>query len=73
MNWNKLIEAAMAAPDKVPPDWLTCAQIAVKLNKTRSRMAQILRAAAENNAIEVRKFKIKAGQTVRPVPHYRLK
>ena len=59
--------------DKVPPGWLTCAELADKLGKTKDTVSGQLSVAVKAGRAEVQKFRVMTNRGAYPVPHYRLK
>lgn len=59
--------------DKVPKDFLTTEQWAANCGKSRPQTGLYIRRLIAVNKVEVRQFRIRTGQRVCPVPHYRLK
>lgn len=60
------------AEDQVPPGWLTSNKIGEMLNKSTSRISEMLKTAMRNGKCEKKLFRVKNAGTVRPVPHYKL-
>jgi hypothetical protein len=56
-----------------PAGWQTAQQIADESRKSLSRTKELLRAAVRADLIEVRSFRIRTGNKLYPVPHYRKK
>ena len=65
--------ATAAAPDKVPPGWLTARELSAKLGKGESTISHQLCLAVRESRAERQQFRIVSGQVLRPVPHYKLK
>jgi len=72
--------AALAAIDEylasdsgeiVPPGWHTAADLATARGLSYTRLTQILRPLVTNGVFEMRKFRIRQNQILRPVNHYR--
>lgn len=70
--WAAALQAEVVT-DKVPPGWLTTAQLAAKLGKSRKRVGEMLRAAVASGRCEKKDFRVAAAGSARPVPHYKLK
>jgi len=57
--------------DKPSKEWFTTNQFA-DINEVQNNWASVLiRQATRRGELEMRMFKVKCGQVVRPVPHYR--
>lgn len=68
----ELAEAiASGGVEQVPAGWQTAREIAEESGKSLARASDILRDAIEHGLVEVRTFRIRAGNKVYPVPHYR--
>ncbi len=73
MNWADALQDAITAKvDKVPPGFQTMEQIAAQIGKSRPRTGQLMQIAIAGGNVEIKSFRIKTGQIIRPVPHYRL-
>lgn len=59
--------------EQVPAGWQTAQQLADECGKSLPRTSEILRAGMRAGLVEVRTFRIRAGNKVYPVPHYRRK
>ena len=59
--------------DKVPPGWHTTRELCAMLGKSDTTVGAMLREAVANGKCERREFRIAAANTVRGVPHYKLK
>lgn len=57
--------------ETVPAGWQTAQQLANECGKSLARTSEILRAGMRAGMVEVRTFRIRAGNKVYPVPHYR--
>ena len=58
--------------DTVPPGWLTARQVGQLLGKSgSSTRAYLVEAVAAGRCVR-QAFRVERGQTVRPVPHYKL-
>lgn len=69
---HELIAAlANGGVEEVPAGWQTAQQLADECGKSLPRTSEILRAAIRAGLVEVRTFRIRAGNKVYPVPHYR--
>ena len=74
-DWAKLLSTALAnEPDKVPKGWETSQQIASRpkwpwsLSRTRALLAQLVK----SGEVEAHNYRIRTGQRILPVPHYRI-
>jgi len=68
--------AALASPkvgDTVPPGWHTTRELCAMLGKSDTRVREMLQQAVANGKCERREFRVPAANTVRGVPHYKLK
>lgn len=74
---NLLAELAEAIAnggvEEVPDGWQTAQQLADESGKSLARTSEVLRQAIRAGLVEVRTFRIRAGNKVYPVPHYRRK
>lgn len=72
---NLLAELAEALAnggvEEVPAGWQTAQQLADECGKSLPRTSEILRSGMRAGLVEVRTFRIRAGNKVYPVPHYR--
>lgn len=72
---NLLAKLADALVDNsaeaVPHDWKTIKAIARECGRSPKRTQELVQAGIEAGLIEVRKFRIRTGGKVYPVPHYR--
>jgi hypothetical protein len=59
--------------DKVPAGWMTCAELADKLGKTKDTVSGQLSVAVRAGRAEMKRFRIFTNRGAYPVPHYRLK
>jgi hypothetical protein len=59
--------------DKIPAGWLTCAELADKLGKTKDTVSGQLSVAVKAGRAEMQKFRVMTNRGVYPIPHYRLK
>ena len=68
-----VLASAGPAPDRVPPGWFTKNDYmaAQRIGKTRAH--EKLQRGFLSGVIEVKDFRIHRGNSVRPVPHYRVK
>ena len=65
---------AMREPEEaVPKGWLTSKQWAAEERRAESTIRKQLRVLTDAGKIELKFFKVRTGQLIRPVPHYRLK
>lgn len=67
-EWRKALEVE---PVGAPKGWLTLQELSDKLGLSRSGVGH--RISACRLPVEIRRFRVAAGQRVYPVPHYRLK
>lgn len=65
--------ATEVTTDEVPSGWLTAKQIATKTGKAGSTIGTQLCRAVNEGRCERKSFRVKTGDFVRLVPHYRLK
>lgn len=75
-EWAEVLnELNIEQCDKVPRGWMTMEQIAESMGKSPHTVRQQVAAMRRKrpNAIEVRRFRIQAGDRIYPVPHYKLK
>jgi DNA-binding Lrp family transcriptional regulator len=74
-NIKKLVELLKSPTieEVVPPGWTNTKELAKELNLSESAAFRRIKMLISSGRIEIRKFKINAGATVRPVPHYKLK
>jgi hypothetical protein len=70
--WHAVL-TTQPAPDKVPAGWFTAKQLAKHTGKAGSTIGTQLCHAVGQGRCERKSFRIRTGQIVRPVPHYRLK
>jgi predicted transcriptional regulator len=61
------------AEETVPSGWKTSKEIAELLNRSSSRVSEMLATAIRKGTCERKLFRVHNGGTVRPVPHYKLK
>lgn len=61
------------AEESVPEGWKTSAEICHLINRSSSRVTEMLTTAVRNGRCEKRLFRVQNAGTVRPVPHYKLK
>jgi hypothetical protein len=59
--------------DKIPAGWLTCAELADKLGKTKDTVSGQLSVAVRAGRAEMQKYRVMTNRGVYPIPHYRLK
>lgn len=74
-EWIKLLAEHSEGnnpPDEVPDGWLTMVGLAEAWSLTVSHATVIVRGLVASGRIEMRMFRVKRN-TVRPVPHYRIK
>lgn len=57
--------------DEVPDGWLNARQIGKKINRSRQTAARLARLGVEAGRLTMKKFRIKSGQRVLPIPHYK--
>lgn len=70
----ELVEAlASGGIEEVPDGWQTAQQLCDETGKSLPRVSEILRTGVRAGLVEVRTFRIRAGNKVYPVPHYRRK
>lgn len=72
VSWvHQLAEAARAQAEEPPEGFLTAQQIADETGITYSHVRRLIRENVKQGTIEVRKFRIEAGDRLYPVKHYR--
>ena len=59
--------------ERVPEGWVTCNQFSEETGKSVAQVSKILSKGVKENRVEVKRFKIKAGDRVYPVLHYKIK
>ena len=59
-------------PEAVPDGWYTTNAWADKEGMSRSTIQRMLTRLCETGDMQMKKFRIEAGQIIRHVPHYRL-
>jgi len=57
--------------EQVPDGWKTAQQIAHESGKSRPRTSEVLRAGMRAKLIQTQVFRVRRGDKVYPVPHYR--
>lgn len=67
----RLLQSTQTTEDTVPEDWKTMREIAAELGLSTVHTSHFVRDLGD--AVECRKFRIKTGNKVYPVPHYRIK
>jgi predicted DNA-binding ArsR family transcriptional regulator len=70
-DWCAVLATPMIAADAVPPGWLTVAEIAEKIGKSRERASHLTAAAYKRGEVEKKIFRIPTGRGPFPVPHYK--
>lgn len=63
-----IAEISVKAP---PRGWLTTHDLERHLDLSQRSVSLIIARMVDASDVEVRKFRIKTGQVVRPVPHYK--
>lgn len=71
-KWCKALSTQFAE-DEVPAGWVTAKALGEMLQKSQTRISEMLQKAIRQGKCERKKFRIENGGTVRPVPHYKLK
>ena len=66
----ELLRQSSAVMDDVPKGFKTVKQWAVEFGKSLPRTYSVLK---DNKNVERKSFRIKTGDSCRPVPHYRIK
>jgi hypothetical protein len=68
------LSAALAndGVETVPPDWKSAREIGDQCGYATSQTQRILSDAVRTGRLEMRKFRIRSGSRVYPVPHYRV-
>lgn len=69
-QWLRLLGAQSKLEEQVPADWHTVRQIAEQTGYSIPHVSHLLRRSAD---VETRKFRIRTGERIIPVPHYRIK
>lgn len=57
--------------DEVPEGWLNARQIGAKINRSRETAARHARLGVDAGRLKMRKFRIKSGDRILPIPHYK--
>lgn len=74
MNWASALESVLCeSADKVPKGWVTTKEFSEIIKLSAAQANRNMRLLISKGKAETKKFNIKCGTTVRPVPHYRLK
>lgn len=74
MNWMQaLSDAVNETADKVPKGWITTKEFAQIVKLSDQQASRQMRLLIEKGKAETRRFNIKRGGSVRPIPHYKLK
>lgn len=69
-----LLVAELAGDEETPePGYFTVLQWAEKVGKSQSQVATLLRRLLAAGKAECRKYRIRTGEKIYPVPHYRLR
>jgi len=71
-KWCELLVIQQPMED-IPDGWSTCVQLADELNQSRSYVGRRLNERVKDGSCEMRTFRTKSGNVVRPIPHYRIK
>jgi AraC-like DNA-binding protein len=71
-SWSAALSTT-AATDEVPPGWLKMSEIAALLGKSESHMAKLIRRAADDGRCETAMYRVKCGQKVMALRHYKLR
>jgi len=72
LSWTEMLAETRMETAEVPAGWKTASEIAKEMDRSVSTASQQLRVAIDSGRAEVRKFPIKAGDRIYPVPHYRI-
>lgn len=73
-SWiQALSEVIGETADKVPKVWVTTKEFSEIIKLSPAQANKNMRLLISKGKAETKKFNIKCGTTVRPVPHYRLK
>lgn len=74
VNWAQALSAALEeTADKVPKGWITTKEFSGILKLSVAQSSKQMRLLTNKGKAETRKFNIKIGTSIRPVPHYKLK
>ena len=72
IDWiDGLTQRLSLEADEVPDGWLNARQIGEKINRSRQTAARLARLGVEAGRLTMKKFRIRSGQRVLPIPHYR--
>jgi AraC-like DNA-binding protein len=71
-SWSAALSTT-AATDEVPSGWLRMSEIAAMLGKSESHMAKLIRRAADDGRCETAMYRVKCGQKVMALRHYKLR
>ena len=77
MSLNDLLNEALASirdggAETVPAGFMTVTDMARQCGGARPSMQRQLANLMHAGRLEVREFRVRAGQVLRPIPHYRL-
>lgn len=73
-DWMKaLSDAVSETAEKVPKGWITTREFASIVKLSPPQANKQMRLLLDKGKAESKKFSIKIGSAVRPIPHYRLK
>ena len=71
-KWCKILVSDQPA-EEAPEGWSTILQISEEINRPRTTTERQLKARLKDGTCEMKKFRVRTGSIVRPVPHYRIK
>ena len=71
-KFAELLTAGGAKPDEVPKDWYTATEIAKQIGRSQPHTSKLLRTGVSDGSVERRDYRIKTGNRLYPVGHYRL-
>lgn len=74
MKWADALKDAILTTVETPDKgFKTMQQISEEIGKSIPRTCALMGVATKCGNVEMKSFRIKTGQVIRPVPHYRLK
>lgn len=72
-KFAKLLTAGGAKPDEVPKGWHTAAEIATQIGRSQPHTSKLLRTGVADGSVERRDYRIRTGNRLYPVGHYKLR
>lgn len=69
----QLMVAKIGGAEEVPKGWETAQEIAVHMDRSLSRTNNLLTRWVGDGSAEKKSFRIKRGERILPIPHYRIK